>query len=60
MDFLVGLPRTAKGYYSIWVILDRLTKSAHFLPVYHFCSMFISIPLFNYHTLNSGIVINNF
>ena len=33
MDFVVGLPHTAKGYDSIWVIVDRLTKSAHFLPV---------------------------
>ena len=33
MDFVVGLPRTAKGYDSIWVIVDRLTKSAHLLPV---------------------------
>jgi hypothetical protein len=33
MDFIVGLPRTAKGYDSIWVINDRLTKIAHFLPV---------------------------
>ena len=33
MDFIVGLPRTSKGYNFIWVIVDRLTKSAHFLPV---------------------------
>ncbi|WVZ84775.1 hypothetical protein U9M48_031765 [Paspalum notatum var. saurae] len=33
MDFIVGLPCTQKGYDSIWVIIDRLTKSAHFLPV---------------------------
>jgi hypothetical protein len=33
MDFIVGFPRTAKGYDSIWVIIDRLTKIAHFLPV---------------------------
>jgi hypothetical protein len=33
MDFIVGLPRTAKGYDSIWVIVDRLTEIAHFLPV---------------------------
>ena len=33
MDFVVGLPKTRKGYDSIWVIVDRLTKSAHFLPV---------------------------
>ena len=33
MDFVVGLPRMAKGYDSIWVIVDRLIKSAHFLLV---------------------------
>jgi hypothetical protein len=33
MDFIVGLPRTEKGFDSIWVIIDRLTKIAHFLPV---------------------------
>jgi hypothetical protein len=33
MDFIVGLPRTRNGYDSIWVIVDRLTKVAHFLPV---------------------------
>jgi hypothetical protein len=33
MDFNVGLAKTAKGFDSIWVIIDRLTKIAHFLPV---------------------------
>nr|GEY35324.1 reverse transcriptase domain-containing protein [Tanacetum cinerariifolium] len=33
MDFIVGLLRIPSGYDSIWVIIDRLTKSAHFLPV---------------------------
>ena len=33
MDFVVGLPKTQKGYDSIWVIVDWLTKAAHFLPV---------------------------
>ena len=33
MDFVVGLPRTRAGFDAIWVIVDRLTKSAHFLPI---------------------------
>jgi hypothetical protein len=33
MDFIMGLPLTARKYNSIWVIVDRLTKSAHFIPV---------------------------
>ncbi|GJS61480.1 putative reverse transcriptase domain-containing protein [Tanacetum coccineum] len=33
MDFITKLPRTPSGYDSIWVIVDRLTKSAHFIPM---------------------------
>jgi hypothetical protein len=33
MDFIVGLPRTREGYDSIWVIVDMLTKVAHFIPM---------------------------
>ncbi|GJX90962.1 putative reverse transcriptase domain-containing protein [Tanacetum coccineum] len=33
MDFVTKLPRTSSGHDIIWVIMDRLTKSAHFLPM---------------------------
>ncbi|GJY34637.1 putative reverse transcriptase domain-containing protein [Tanacetum coccineum] len=34
MDFITKLPKTAAGFDSIWVIVDHLTKSAHFLPMW--------------------------
>ena len=34
MDFITGLPMTPQGHDSIWVIIDRLTKSAHFVSVH--------------------------
>ena len=33
MDFITKLPTTSSGYNTIWVIIDRLTKSSHLLPV---------------------------
>ena len=33
MDFITKLLRTPSGHDSIWVVVDRLTKSAHFLPI---------------------------
>jgi hypothetical protein len=46
MDFIVGLATTERGFESIWVIVDRLTKSAHFIPVktnyhpYHYVNIY--------------------
>jgi hypothetical protein len=36
MDFIVGLPLTAHKFDLIWVIMDRLSKSTHFIPI-HTC-----------------------
>jgi transposase InsO family protein len=33
MDFIAKLLHTRAGYYSIWVVVDRLTKSVHFIPI---------------------------
>ena len=33
MDFILGLPTASRGNNAIWVIVDRLTKSAHFIPL---------------------------
>jgi hypothetical protein len=33
MDFVVDLPKTLNGHDAIWVVIDRLTKSAHFIPI---------------------------
>ncbi|GJU17591.1 putative reverse transcriptase domain-containing protein [Tanacetum coccineum] len=33
MDFITNLPKTSNGHDTIWVIVDRLTKFAHFIPI---------------------------
>jgi len=32
MDFITALPRSPKGNNAVWVVVDHLTKSAHFIP----------------------------
>ena len=47
MDFVTHLPRTSRRHDAVWVIVDRLTKSAHFLAVRmtftleEFCGLYI-------------------
>ena len=48
MDFIVGLPTIEKGHDSICVIVDRLTKSPHFIPIkeryrpHHYTGLYIA------------------
>ena len=47
MDFMTHLPRTPRRHDAVWVVVDRLTKSAHFLLVQRtftleeFCQLYI-------------------
>ncbi|GKF73448.1 retrotransposon protein, putative, ty3-gypsy subclass, partial [Tanacetum coccineum] len=58
MDFVTGLPRTQRKHDAIWVVVDRLTKSAHFLPirkdypVSKLAEMFQQETLFDYTVLH--------
>jgi hypothetical protein len=63
MDFIMGLPRTSRGYNSIWVIVDRLTKSAYFIPVAtiyrvgQYAELYIS-HIVRYHSILKTIISN--
>jgi hypothetical protein len=41
MDFIVALPLTARKKDSIWVIVDRLTKTAHFIAVHQYAELYM-------------------
>jgi len=61
MNFIVGLPKTSNGYDSIWVIVDRLPKLAHFLPVktiyraQHYAELYIS-HILSLHGIHKTII----
>jgi hypothetical protein len=63
MDFIVGLPRTSRGYNLIWVIVDHLTKSAHFIlvsttyRVSQYAELYIS-HIVRYHDIPNTIIFN--
>jgi hypothetical protein len=46
MDFVVGLPRSPCGKDAIWVIIDRLTKVSHFIPMKQTSSAADLVPLY--------------
>jgi hypothetical protein len=64
MDFIVGLPRTSRGYNSIWVIMDRLIKSAHFklvsttYMVRQYAELYMS-HIVRYHSIMKTIISNS-
>ena len=63
MDFLTHLPWTPQRHDAVWVIVDRLTKSAHFLVVWmtftleEFCRLYIR-EIFRLHGVLVSIVLD--
>jgi hypothetical protein len=45
MDFVVGLPHSPRGKDAIWVVIDRLTKVAYFIPMKQTSSAADLVPL---------------
>jgi hypothetical protein len=61
MDFIVGLSHTSRGYNSIWVIVDRLSKTAHYIPVSTICRVIQYAQLYvshivRYHDIPKTII----
>ena len=63
MDFLTHLPRTSRKHDAVWMIVDRLTKSAHFLvmrmtfTLEEFCRLYIR-EIVRLHGVSVSIVSN--
>ncbi|MCO5610235.1 hypothetical protein L7F22_064471 [Adiantum nelumboides] len=61
MDFIFGLPKTSSGNESIWTIVDRFSKQAHFIPVRkqitgeQMAKIFL-VTVFRYHGMPRSIV----
>jgi hypothetical protein len=51
MDFIVGLPLTSRKFHSIWVIVDRFTKSAHFILMHTHYNVKTYVELYIAHIL---------
>ena len=51
MDFMTGLPNTFRGHDSIWVIVDRLTNSAHLIPIN------ISFPILKLAEIYTSVIV---
>jgi hypothetical protein len=56
MDFVVGLPRSLQGRDAIWVVVDRLTKSAHFIPMKTTNSASELVPLYMKEVIRLHVV----
>ena len=63
MDFVTHLPRTSRGHDTVWVIVDLITKSTHFLDVWmtftlkEFCRLYIR-EIVRLHGVSVSIVSN--
>ena len=61
MDFVIHLPRTSQRHEAVWVIMDLLTKSAHFLAVLmtftleEFCRLYMEYQCLLYQTRIPGL-----
>lgn len=62
MDFIEGLP-SSKGYNVLWVVVDRFTKYAHFVPLIHpytalTLAQFFMKYIFKVHGMSSSIILD--